>query len=550
MFITHGDFLRRNMRWILGIVLAILIPGFVALFTNTGGSVQQDTELPTIQGKPVNRAEFTNARASVLIQQILTTGGNLPRSAEFQDLITQAAVTQILMLQKAREFGIRVSESDSINQARDFPLFKNDQDQFDPDRYRQVIIFLNNFGISENQLERFVRERFVLTKLQTFIESTATVTPDEVSLAYAPMHEKNEIETVELDQADYSDSIEITPEQVQAFYEENKESFRRPAQMKVRYAYFSYVDSKALANVTEAEVEEYFLANEEKYGEENESVSLVSKSSEIREELVSQRSKRIAGDRATELSVMLVPEPGKGKLSLAEAVEKFGVEIQETDFFGSFGKVEGVEAGPQFNKVAFSLTAEQPHSDPIPGTGGYYVLEYLDKIPSEIKSFEEAKEQASDGTKRRLVRAEVERQGQEILTRVNNLLAQGKKFNDACSELGLKATPQAAFAVADEEVTIPSSSRIKQAVLGMKIGSVSELITTPNGGLFFYLKGREAADPEKFAEESPALKDEILARKKRAIFSEWVDALQREEQVDFRRLSQPVTTQPIAIPTS
>ena len=58
MFIAHGEKVRKHARWILAGVLVILVPGFVALFTTTGGRERREEDLPTLRGKPVNPAEF------------------------------------------------------------------------------------------------------------------------------------------------------------------------------------------------------------------------------------------------------------------------------------------------------------------------------------------------------------------------------------------------------------------------------------------------------------------------------------------------------------
>src|ERR1041385_3552467 len=74
MFIAHGEWVRKHARWILGAILVLLIPGFVALFTTTGRSARGQSDLPPVGGKPVNVPQFEKARSAVVAQYIMNAG--------------------------------------------------------------------------------------------------------------------------------------------------------------------------------------------------------------------------------------------------------------------------------------------------------------------------------------------------------------------------------------------------------------------------------------------------------------------------------------------
>ena len=103
-------------------------------------------------------------------------------------------------------------------------------------------------------------------------------------------------------------------------------------------------------------------------------------------DLLDLRADRLAGDRATGLSVKLVHEPGTASPDFAKVAAESGLTPKETEFFDLRSAVSGVDAGQQFNLAAFSLSPEVPFSDPVHGTNGYYVLEYVASKPSEMKN--------------------------------------------------------------------------------------------------------------------------------------------------------------------
>src|SRR2546422_518955 len=101
MFIQHGGWLRKHAKWVFGVILLLLIPGFIALFTTTSGTSQRGGELPTIHGKPVNAAEFQKARRAVLAQ-IYMSRGAFPKTVAEEDMVDQQAVVRMILLRKIK----------------------------------------------------------------------------------------------------------------------------------------------------------------------------------------------------------------------------------------------------------------------------------------------------------------------------------------------------------------------------------------------------------------------------------------------------------------
>ena len=105
MFIAHGEWLRKYAPWILAGVLLLLLPGFVLLFSPTASVKAQRSQLPTIGGKPVNFAEFQNARNAVMTDIILSKGRQPPHTAQLDDDLNMAATQRLVLMRKAKKVG-------------------------------------------------------------------------------------------------------------------------------------------------------------------------------------------------------------------------------------------------------------------------------------------------------------------------------------------------------------------------------------------------------------------------------------------------------------
>lgn len=547
MFIAHGDKLRKNMKWIMGLFAVAVSFGLITLFTQTGNDGRRSVAgLPTIGGKPVNSAEYQDVRNGILQWAILTTGRVPQRGPEVEDRITQEAVVSLLLARKAKELGVHVTDAEVRQAIESQPILINESGQFDPDRYRRFTIYMNNYGITDVRYEQLVREQIARERLQELVTASVTATPQEVDLIYTPLHEKVTIEIAEFNVADYTEPVAVSNEEAEVFYEQNVETYRTPAQVKVRYALFSLADAQKTVKLTDEEIAEYYERNKTQLAGTNAvPPTLEEAKGEVEKDLIEIRAQRAAEDRAREFSIRLVPDRGAKPPVFDDICKEFGVQPVTTEFFAQAGKPLGATGSVAFVQQAFALDAETPTSDAVPGPEGYYVLEFLEAKPSVVPSFGEVKERIIDQiTQIKIYNATVVR-GQDTVDELRKLVADGKTFAEACAALKLKLERLPSFHIADEKLKLPANQRMQSEVLGMPVGAFSGFIPTATGGLVFHLVDRQPPDPALAESDKPLWRRRILQQNRQALFQSWLNALVREEQVDFGRLrTRPVTEEP------
>jgi hypothetical protein len=239
-----------------------------------------------------------------------------------------------------------------------------------------------------------------------------------------------------------------------------------------------------------------------------------------------------------------VHEPGTTRPDFAKIATDFSLTPHETDFFSLRGAVTGINAGPQFNQAAFSLSPDMPFSDPVRGEDGYYVLEYLASRPSEVPPFDQVKERVVDLLKQQRAVDAAVKQGREVAAKVKEAVIAGKSFSDACASAHLKAKTLEPFSIAQETTNVPFANRIKDMALGMPTNTVSDFILTPDGGLFFHLKKRTPPDPEDFEKTKAQMAMQLLDRNRQALFEDWANAVIRDERVEYKRKAHPKQQEP------
>ncbi|MCG3150427.1 MAG: Chaperone SurA [Verrucomicrobiae bacterium] len=532
MFIAHGHKVRKHARWIMAGVLLLLIPSFVMLFTQSRESDRRAGELPIVRGKPVNAAAFEQMKDLVRAQYVVLRGRDVGRTAQMQDQIKQEAVIQMLLLEKAQAMGVSVSEPELQNAFLSQPVFQNSAGQFDRERLQQFLIVLNNNGVSEGMFEEVLRQRLIIEKLQALVASAAKATPTAVLQAYQPLHESLTVDLVQFDVADYHEPVVVSNELVRTYYDQNQESFRVPAKVKVQYAAFTAEAARPQVKLTDDELTDFYTRNQFRYAGTNAvPPTLEAVKPQVQAELLNLRADRAAADRATEFSVTLAQQT---KPDFAKVCTEFGVKPVTTEYISAFDPVPGITNFPDFAAQAHHLSPSQPISDPLGTSNTYYVLEFIDAKPSHIPPFEEVQTEVAEQVKRIRTYAATLQRAEQTITELKKLITAGKTFAQACAALKLKIETPPPFTVADEKVTLPGGGRIQQASLAMPVGAVSDLIGTATGGLVFHLRERKPADVAAFEKDREMITRQILQRDRSALFNDWIQALVHAEQVDFK----------------
>jgi hypothetical protein len=541
MFIKSGPWIRKNARWLFVGILVVLVPGFVMLFTHTPEK-PREAQLPKIGGKPVSLAEFQHHQLATAVDFLLTTGREIPRTAEGDAFWEQQTVVRILLLRKARQMRLDVSDEQVVETIQKMPLFQT-EGRFDSNRYRGFLAYLSQRRIPEAFLEETVRDNLLIRRLRDIISSAAKVTPLEVRHAYEPLHEKHLVSLVHITTNDVPPHA-VTDEQVRAFFERNPQAFRLPAQIKVRYAIFHADKLAETLTIADADIARYYEQTKNLYLDaQGEPKPLDDVRAEVEKSLRNQRALRLAGDRAVEFSIKMLPEPGKPAPDFAAVAAEFGAEVRETDHFTAAAAPEIFPGGDAFVKTAFTLSAENPVSDPILSADGYVVLGFVERRAARTPTFDEAKERATEQLQAFAhVAAAVER-ARAALADARRKMAEGATFADACRDLNLKIVELPAFTLVEPlaDWSEDEAEMIKTAAAHVATGQVSELFPTASGASFLYVRERLPMDETQFEREKEEFARRLLLRNRDAIFNDWVNELWRTANVQLPRQSAPQT---------
>jgi peptidyl-prolyl cis-trans isomerase D len=312
------------------------------------------------------------------------------QNREIEDMAWDQVVNQILIRDELERRGIRVTD-DEVRQAarlspppefQSDPAFQNQDGQFDLTLYQQFLAQAGQDPAFLQQLEAYYRSLIPRNKLIRQVTAGIFVPDDELWERYRAQHEQVSVTFLAVSPADRvsDDDVEVTPEEVQTYYEGNPDEFEVPAEAEVRY---TYIDKRPTAADTAA--------------------SLL-RAQEIRQEIV---------DGA----------------DFAEVAERESADSGSAAQGGSLGTFGRGMMVPQFDSVAFSIPVGEL-SEPFETSYGYHVLEVL------------SRDEEADQVEARHILIPIER-GEDsevrLLTRADSLetLAENQTLSSAAATFGL-----------------------------------------------------------------------------------------------------------------
>ena len=288
----------------------------------------------------------------------LFNDGFLRQSAVEQLIEQKVAVTQ------ARELGAYVS-TQSIDQAiLAAPEFQQDG-QFSSDRFKMI---LRRSALTPLAYRAVLEEQSLVTQLQLGTGLTDTALPFEIERQLALSSEQRDYEYVVFNATELKSDIEISDEQINNYYDANKDRFQTQQQVAVDYVVLNKADLRADIDVDEEEIDFFYQEYLDQINETEER-----KSSHILIEITDERNEDAAEALAQQLS-----EKARAGEDFAALAKEYSDDIGSKNLGGDLGFNTRGGFIAEFDDALFVMK-EGEISSAVQTEFGYHVIK-LDAI--------------------------------------------------------------------------------------------------------------------------------------------------------------------------
>lgn len=382
-----GQIRDRATGWIAGVIVGALIISFafwgVSFYFGGDGQANVATVNDTNIDLQTYQRAFSNLRRQM--QQIFGDEISLEEEELIRQQTLQRLVDTEIINQIVRENNFQITDQQVAATITNLELFQ-DEEGFDRNKYEQGIASL---GMAPAYFEQQLRMDLLAEQLQAGLTETLFVTKEELNDVLRMKNQVRDITYAIISIEDYKDEIEVSENDIQAYYDENKQRYASPEM--VRIAYIDIDVEKIAENVkfTEQDLRDYYQNNKDQYdvAEQRSVTRLIAKTGEEATEddieaaraVIEQAMAMVNDGKTFEEIVQIFSEEGRGGLEFSEnAFMTPGIMGDEIDEFlfgndeGSVSDIIETESGLNIVKVGeirggpknvFERVAEQIEND-------------------------------------------------------------------------------------------------------------------------------------------------------------------------------------------
>jgi peptidyl-prolyl cis-trans isomerase D len=376
------DFLRKRKRnWVIILFLGVIIVSFT-LFVGSGNFGDQlGGEVAEINGEAISQREFAlHYDREIQRYRDLLKGSLTPemlKGLNIKGNLMETLIQKKLLLQEARSLGLTASDDDLANHVAKTPEFQI-AGRFSKNRYLEV---LQANRLLPAQFEEDQRDQLTIQRLYSVILDAVHVTDAEARERYRIEQEKINLNYVKLALSDFASQVKVTEDDIQKYYERNKDSLKEPLKIQVEYLSYPYDQFTSSVEVNEKEIEEYYQANLN---------TQFRKPKEAKVRYISigfapgaDEQKKAAQARAE--AVVKEARAGKDFAELAKRESDDPTSAKG----GDAGWIAAGQMPPQIEKAIFSLS-KGGVSDPIESAGGFQIFKVEDTKDEKAPTLKEA----------------------------------------------------------------------------------------------------------------------------------------------------------------
>lgn len=476
------DFLRKKKRsWIITILLGLIIVVFIAFY---GGSQQPTgvtSHVAEVNGESISQREFiVHYQRAVERYREMFKGSFTPellKNLNIKQSLLEEMIEARLVLQEARRLGLSATDEELMNAIAEVPEF-HVNGRFNKERYIQL---LRANRLTPAQFEEDQRKQLTIQRLLGVLADAAHVTEAEVRERYRFEQEKINLQFIRFSVSDNLSEVKITDEDVQKFYERNKESLKEPLKVQVEYIPYSFEQFSGPVQLTDKEVEDYYNANRlTKF--------TTPKQAKVRYIMVrldpgaDAKQKEAALDRANRI----VAEARGGK-NFAELAKK---ESQDpsAEKGGEIGWLNQGQLPEALDKQIFALAIGEI-SEPIETPVGFHIVKVEDIKEEKTLSLAEAKPVIT----RELKLEKGKYEAAKIADRDREKAASGNDLPKLAQESGLSLKTTRLFSEGEVLPEIGPTQDFYKNALSLRANEVSSVIEGPNAYYILKVKERKEA---------------------------------------------------------
>lgn len=180
---------------------------------------------------------------------------------KLQNQVIDQMVTNEVSLQAARHYGFEVTPDEANAAIVNIPQFQEDG-HFSSQKYQQA---LSGALFTPETFQNEVRQGMLLNQQRFAFMASSFALPNEIKRFVRLYMQTRDYDYLTIPEAQFESSIQVTPEQINAYYKEHQKEFMSPEQVSLEYVTLSMHDIRSAIKINDEEVARYYEENKNNY---------------------------------------------------------------------------------------------------------------------------------------------------------------------------------------------------------------------------------------------------------------------------------------------
>jgi peptidyl-prolyl cis-trans isomerase D len=488
------NLIRSQSRILLTFLLVIIGLSFIVFYNIPSIEGIQRGTYGKIDGQDISQDNFQIAHQATTLIFTLSTGGQMPRGGQMDEILYRQSWNRLIMLSYAKELGVQVPDSQVIEFIRGKLPFLQEKGVFQPALYEKFAAnFLQEQGISTDRFAEIIREELILEKVRSSIAAPVHVSAAEVAAVYEKQFGLIKMAFVTLSRSAFLPQVRVTPEEIEKEYQANgtNPDYSLPPKRKVSFASFRLTPDKAKLPAAE------------------------------REEAL-----RRLYDQAENFTVALV-SGGETAPDFNQIATTFQASTGTTELFAEHEAPKPLPLSPAFNRAAFNLSDADPVSQPVQVEDGFYVLKLVESVASLPRPLAEVRAKVEQNLRIEKASALVLQEGQKAAVQLKEAVAQGTPFRQAAAALKLKVEEAPEFSPGSLRSEVPVLRTLASLTQTLQPGEVSSFMPNAEGGVIAYFAERKPAPRDQAEIYGIQIIERVKNQRRSQLLEEWIKARYR-----------------------
>lgn len=382
------DYIRNNTR-LMGILLAVfIVPAFVLVgvdgYRNFDG---RGETVATVAGKSIKKDEWDaahrqevdaiRARQPDIDMKLLDT--DEARYATLERLVRERVLLVAAQKMNLTTSNQKLAADLQSNEA--IAALRKPDGTLDMERYRQL---LASQGMSPEMFEAQVRQDLSMRQVTQAVASSSLATPAVARPSLQAFFERRDVQWARFETSAYSGKVQVTDEDVAAFYNSKPELFQAAEKVDIEYVVLDLAGVSNSLTISDSDAKGYYEQNRERYSTKEER-----RASHI---LINAAASAPASDReaaqakAKELLEQLKGNPGR----FADLAKKHSQDPGSAPSGGDLSFFQRGAMVKPFEEAAFALKKGEM-SGVVETEFGYHIILVTDVKPAIARPFDQVK---------------------------------------------------------------------------------------------------------------------------------------------------------------